>query len=271
MAIKYLSGKRLQGTAAERTALSSADTSATPDFSDVFTNGDNWTFTNTSGTYWNASSNSRLNWENRIANNASGANHDLGTSFAGRTDWILRFELYPQSNKEVQYNGDAVTIFGIHGSTAFNSGVGNGYSSAKDQAHIQIATANSTRYVQGRVCDCTTLAQNQSPLNFTYTNNTQYYCEIKRSSDTYTLRVTTNSDYTGGTTGEFTASLTELRYIHLESWGQNSSYESRNGGYIDNMKIWFGQTPNIQTNSIFEESDTGKHYIWSGSAWTEVA
>jgi len=28
---------------------------------------------------------------------------------------------------------------------------------------------------------------------------------------------------------------------------------------------------NIQTNSIFETSDTGKHYIWSGSAWTEVA
>ena len=27
----------------------------------------------------------------------------------------------------------------------------------------------------------------------------------------------------------------------------------------------------LQTNSIFEESDTGKHYIWSGSAWTEVA
>jgi len=27
----------------------------------------------------------------------------------------------------------------------------------------------------------------------------------------------------------------------------------------------------LQTNTIFEESDTGKHYIWSGSAWTEVA
>lgn len=28
---------------------------------------------------------------------------------------------------------------------------------------------------------------------------------------------------------------------------------------------------NLQTNSIWEESDTGKHYIWTGSAWTEVA
>ncbi len=27
----------------------------------------------------------------------------------------------------------------------------------------------------------------------------------------------------------------------------------------------------IQTNSIFEDSTNGKHYIWSGSAWTEVA
>ena len=32
-----------------------------------------------------------------------------------------------------------------------------------------------------------------------------------------------------------------------------------------------GGVGNVQTNSIFEESDTGKHYIWSGSAWTEVA
>jgi len=28
---------------------------------------------------------------------------------------------------------------------------------------------------------------------------------------------------------------------------------------------------NLQTNSIFSETDTGKDYIWSGSAWTEVA
>ena len=28
---------------------------------------------------------------------------------------------------------------------------------------------------------------------------------------------------------------------------------------------------NAQTNSIFSETDTGKDYIWSGSAWTEVA
>lgn len=271
MAIKYLSGKRLQGTSAERSATVAIDTSATPDFSDVFINGDNWTFTNTSGTYWNVGSN-RLNWENRIANNASGANHDLGTSFASKKSWLLRFELYIESSKEVQFNGDAVTMFGIHGSTAFNSGVGSGYSSAQDQAHIQIATANTTRYVQGRVCDCTTVQQLQTPLNFTYSNNTQYYCEIKRSDDTYTLRITTNSDYTGGTTAEFTASLTELRYLHLESWGQNSSYESRNGGYIDNMKLWtVTSSPNIQTNSILEESDTGKHYIWTGSAWTEVS
>ena len=255
--VEYLSGGRVQGS-----TVPAIDTSATPDFSDVFTNDDNWTFTNTSGTYWNVGSN-RLNWENRIANNASGANHDLGTSFASKKSWLLRFELYIESSKEVQYNGDAVTMFGIHGSTAFNSGVGSGYSSAQDQAHIQIATANSTRYVQGRVCDCTTVQQLQTPLNFTYSNNTQYYCEIKRSGNTYTLRITTNSDYTGGTTAEFTASLTELRYLHLESWGQNSSYESRNGGYIDNMKLWTkadekDSLTNVPDNTRYEEYNTRK-------------
>ena len=28
---------------------------------------------------------------------------------------------------------------------------------------------------------------------------------------------------------------------------------------------------NIQTNSIFETSDTGDHYLWNGTAWVQVA
>jgi hypothetical protein len=46
----------------------------------------------------------------------------------------------------------------------------------------------------------------------------------------------------------------------------NGGNNVRFGVVIENNQI-----PNAQTNSIFEESDTGKHYIWSGSAWTEVA
>ena len=28
---------------------------------------------------------------------------------------------------------------------------------------------------------------------------------------------------------------------------------------------------NTQTNSIFETSDTGDHYLWNGTAWVQVA
>ena len=63
--------------------------------------------------------------------------------------------------------------------------------------------------------------------------------------------------YGGGIIQEFTGKLDEFSY-----WDKVLSAS-------DILTI--AGTPNVQTNSIFEETDTGKHYIWSGSAWTEVA
>ena len=63
-----------------------------------------------------------------------------------------------------------------------------------------------------------------------------------------------------------------LRYFISANYQQGSNVT----GTLSEFKFYndmtdTSATPNIQTNSIWEESDTGKHYIWSGSAWTEVA
>jgi hypothetical protein len=59
-----------------------------------------------------------------------------------------------------------------------------------------------------------------------------------------------------------------------------SSINSNNDGAGDydtnsNMTVLgddiTASSPNIQTNSVFSESDTGKDYLWNGTSWTQVA
>ena len=107
------------------------------------------------------------------------------------------------------------------------------------------------------------------------------YIEITRQSTTTgVIKVGTNSDYTSNTSytiSNLPSTVTGLRYIQIG----NSNHGTGGTGYtlIGNVKsikvhnniTTVSKTANIQTNSIFEETDTGKHYIYNGSAWTEVA
>ena len=63
-------------------------------------------------------------------------------------------------------------------------------------------------------------------------------------------------------------------------WGKiistgNSSYDTSKSNLtalVDGHTATTLAYPNLLTNTIFETSDTGKHYIWNGSTtWTEVA
>jgi hypothetical protein len=212
----------------------------TPTYQTTYANSTGWTQVNTAASYWAIASNTQQ-FQNRIANNGSGANYDLGL-LDSYDEWLLRFELTVDSSLEVQYNGDAVTVFGIQGRTDNTGSVGGSYGTARAQVQMQIATANSTRRIQAKAASDTTIGQSGAALNFEYTNNTKYYIEVKKTGATsYTIGVGTNSDYTTGRTeGNITATLTGLRYLHFESWGQNASYESRNGGVIENLKFYAG-------------------------------
>ena len=93
------------------------------------------------------------------------------------------------------------------------------------------------------------------------------------------IRDSNNSDFTGvyrtQTESSLSSSITSLRYFKVANWHASGSGSANFTGTMDNLQLWDNATSpasnNYQTNSIWEETDTGKHFLWTGSAWTEVA
>ena len=107
-----------------------------------------------------------------------------------------------------------------------------------------------------------------------------WYVTITNNSGSMTTRYGASSDYTGGSitsawTVDSTAQSTSKTKIFISAYCSASISSGGFAGTISDLKFYNNTTTpttdNYQTNSIWEESDTGKHYIWSGSAWTEVA
>jgi len=122
--------------------------------------------------------------------------------------------------------------------------------------------------------------------NVDLTADEKYYMELKRESASKATFTVWSDEY-GGTalsgfpvsnTSEVAASLSDLQYL---KWQNRASDGVRSGtltGYIENVKFWNDvttttKTANIQTNSIWSETDTGKDYIWNATTntWTEIA
>ena len=113
--------------------------------------------------------------------------------------------------------------------------------------------------------------------------STTYYFEIKRTSNTaMSIGLYSDSGYSTTImpveTKAVGTGVTDLRYLRISNGqvGSESSTGNVIEGTISDLKVWNDvstttTTANIQTNSIWEESDTGKHFLWTGSAWTEVA
>jgi hypothetical protein len=110
--------------------------------------------------------------------------------------------------------------------------------------------------------------------------NTTYYLELIRNSDSWTCNVFSSSAYSGTALGTATISksgLSSTRYMKMINDSEQSGTKTKTGTWIDDIKIYNGETSvsktaNIQTNSIWEESDTGKHFLFgSDGNWTEVA
>lgn len=108
-----------------------------------------------------------------------------------------------------------------------------------------------------------------------------WYVTITNNSGSMTTRYGANSDYTGGNitsawTVDSTAQSTSKPKIFISTYASSNMSSGGFVGTISDLKFYNNTTTptdsdDYQTNSIWEESDTGKHYIWSGSAWTEVA
>jgi len=117
--------------------------------------------------------------------------------------------------------------------------------------------------------------------------DTDYYLQIQRTSGTaYSVRWTTNSNYTGGTyyyngsgTSNISGSVTDLRYIKIMN-GENETYTNATG-QISELKFWNSTTTsgtptlqpsflnvvNLEANTIFIETDTKVIHWLQDSKW----
>ena len=112
-----------------------------------------------------------------------------------------------------------------------------------------------------------------------------YYMELKRESASKATFTIWSDKYDGtalsgfpvSNTSEVSSSLADLQYIKWQNRGHDGVRSGSLTAEIKNIEFYNGvtsttKTSDIQTNAIFEESDTGKHYIFDGSStWTEIA
>lgn len=278
--VEYLAGNRIIGTDSEKTQSATATTSTT------FPNSTGWTFTNTSGTYWNIASN-KLNWRVDIARSGSGANYDLSSDIAGVSNlngydkWLLRFEL--TLDTAFGRNHDALCNFGIHDNDDFGNPPNNGdYDVSHAQVQIQVSIndlQNNLKRFQAIAENSDDIGQDQT-MNDDITMQSKYYIEIKKTdATTYVIGYSLNSDYTTSQTVRTVTGLTlsGLKYLHFEAWqqGNNSSYESWGQGWLENLNFYPDtDTPtsaiNVTDGSVFYATDTNKEYVINSNTWTEV-
>ena len=120
------------------------------------------------------------------------------------------------------------------------------------------------------------------------TNETKYIEVIRSSVSSGSVKIYSNSDYSDTPTtisiSSFTQNPANLRYIFARAHQKKSTVA--NYGRVYDIKLWnntttasgtatvtvsFDPVSDVQTNSIWSETDTGKDFIFDGSAWTEVA
>ena len=271
MAIKYLSGKRIVGTSAERLAT----VEETPDYTFNFSSNTDWTQT-TSGTsntvYIDTSAgNLRHNTTTNIGamKKVYYALTDYTSGSAvNNSKWVMRFKWvvtsqYVPSSWLMALSGNTTDP----DSTSFN-GIGIQVNDQSGSYGYHIGTGDGSTKTYSS--DVTTPSNSQT-----------LYFELKRTSATNATLTCWSDSYGGtqvGTTQSLTipSGVTSLVYLQSGS-GQGGNSSRTLNATLDDLEIYDDVTTttitaNIQTNSIFEESDTGKHYIWNAttSAWVEV-
>ncbi len=252
----FKASKRIIGTSAERGEPYTEDMSNT----------DDWAFADTGAI--NVTSNS-LSYSIKRDGSNDCATYDFGLTVSD-TKFLLRFSHTP-TNQSHSSGSNVIGFFGLSSTTG-------GQDSNQDFIGFNFASNDSDGATTKN--DTTLVANSVTGQDSTsHTSGTKYY-EIKRTSATNVVfTVYNNSDFTGvyrtQTEDELSSSITGLRYFKVANWHASGSGSANFTGTMDNLQLWDNATSpasnNYQTNSIWEETDTGKHFLWTGSAWTEVA
>ena len=274
MAVKYLAGERLIGTAAERTAL----TTGMPNFEDNFNSTTGWT--NSSKITVNSGVSNKL-YYNGVPDNETGnhATRALGITLDDE-NWIAEIEIDAIVGES---GGDGTNpLFCL-----FAAGTTTTVKSAnQDFIGIAIHTvSNNPTVFELSACykdGSNSFSGQAGGSRIGVPINTKRYIRLERTSATG-VRLSIYSDSFGGThvtdsprtytIPSTIGSLNSLIFVDAQTGGAGGET------YLtaDNLKVWNDATsttavyPNLINGAIFEESETGTHYMWDGtSVWNEV-
>jgi len=284
MAIKWLDAKRLQGTNAERLALTN-----TPTRQSYRINSEEYV----------TESSPKLNFTvptGDIASETTGfagdtLTFDLGSTLSD-TEWVARVELTFTSMTE---NTNSSVMNG--GSLWISDTADGNVEDAQDWcSFVGYQSQNSTEFlglnVRNNVAPESSFTNGSSVLGSL--SSTTYYVQLERDNDVSTMTVTTNSDYTTGTsTGTITqADVTGLRYLKITGFTEYRSTFT-NGtvvGSFQNLKICDTVTtyddddvtydlttilasinPSLPNGTIFNETDAYKYFMFDGTdTWNQM-
>ena len=269
MTINYLDSKRLQGL--------STDVTDTPTFEDDFSSYADqasadavWATTDTTEMRVNPTTDVLdVQFSDDATNNS--ISYDIGSANISGTAWVLRFKLRFSSLTVADQS------YFLIGLCDLNHTITN--SSTSDFIGIFGENSSGSKYFACKSIDGTNmLTACYDPKSLTWATSTNYYFEIIRESAT-SMRINYYSDdaysvlvNTSTTTTNMSTGLTGLRYFKC----LNDSRAAMNGdwtGTIDDIKFYNGVTSltskptNVQTNSIFEQTDTNTRHWYNGTNW----
>ena len=134
--------------------------------------------------------------------------------------------------------------------------------------------------------DVTTAQVKQITTNFTAGSATAW-SQVRDNISYTTINISDETTHThnvvlGSTANANLQSQLSANWFHLgfdtdaTSTGQGITYWKNDNSPTTACKIVVSYTQtslgsNLQTNTVFSESDTGKDYLWNGTAWVEVA
>jgi len=276
MAIKYLDAKRLQGTNAERLALTTgvpdyelgteADGIATdPSFTNTGSNDVSYDSTNDELDITPATS----NWGGTVA-----YHKDILGETISDTEWVLRMKWVQQSwTTNTGSNGNDVHV-------DLSSVITNNL--AGDTAGVVIHNWSSNQGLGLDVINGAGTANTEAYEKVITPTATTYYIQMRRlDTDDFDIKIYTNSDFSTGQQGstetKTLAGLADLRYLRMFSQFQAGTGVSNMS--IKWFKFWNDTTtatstsyPSLPNGTIFITSDTNVHYMWNGTdTWNEVA
>ena len=254
MTINYLDSKRLQGL--------SSDIVNTPTFSDDYTTNSGWTQTGTTVTVDSGTAD-KLDFTAVVGNADHRVSKAIGVTLSD-TLWICDYEINITAMGALT---EAFPLFISAGTAKLRS--------TQDELGTTIYNNAGTHQM------AITSRLDNSGLNSTYINislSTLYYIRLERTSAT-NVRLNIFSDsgrtsHIAGSPVNYTINsgiggLTTVQHSSDDGAGNANTINLT----IDNLKIYDGvssltnKPTNVQTNSIFEHTNTGVRYWYNGTVW----